>query len=175
MGLGESNGEITIYASPESSTATSTLRHAIEASREEHRIHTIAAKTAMIVPGDAYMRSQGLARIDLLKIDVEGAEFAVLRGFTETFAAGLIDVVQFEYGKINLATRCFLADFHQFFAEHGYVLGKLFPEGVVFKPYDIDDEDFVGPNFIACREGRRDIIDAVSYRPGEGVSARGTA
>jgi FkbM family methyltransferase len=161
FGLGDQNGSITIYASPESSTATSTLRDAIEVSAVEHGIHTIEEINAKIVTGDSYMRDQGLQRIDLLKIDVEGAEFSVLHGFSDAFARGTIDLVQFEYGKINLSTRHFLADFYKFFEDHGYLLGKLFPEGVAFKPYDIDDEDFVGPNFVACLKSRNDIVEAL--------------
>ena len=161
FGLGDQNGSITIYASPESSTATSTLRDAIEVSAAEHGIHTIEEIDAKIVTGDSYMKDQDLQRIDLLKIDVEGAEFAVLHGFSDAFARGTIDLVQFEYGKINLCTRHFLADFYKFFEDRGYLVGKLFPEGVAFKPYDIDDEDFIGPNFIACRKSRSDIVEAL--------------
>ncbi len=161
FGLGDQNGSITIYASPESSTATSTLRDAIEVSAIEHGIHTIEEIDAKIVTGDSYMKDQDLKRIDLLKIDVEGAEFAVLHGFSDAFARGTIDLVQFEYGKINLCTRHFLADFYKFFEDRGYLVGKLFPEGVAFKPYDIDDEDFIGPNFIACLKSRSDIVEAL--------------
>jgi len=41
---------------------------------------------------------QGIARIDLLKIDVEGHELAVLRGAREMLAAGAIDFIVAEAG-----------------------------------------------------------------------------
>jgi FkbM family methyltransferase len=161
MGLGETEGEITLYYSPQSSTATSTIREAIEVSATEHGIRDIAEVTAKIVTGDSYVQSRGIAHVDVLKIDVEGAEFSVLRGFDETFARGAVDVVQFEYGAINLATRDFLEDYFRFFTERGFIVGKLYPEGVAFKPYEVTDEDFTGPNYIACRTERQDIVAAL--------------
>lgn len=165
VGLGERVGDVMIYASSENHAATSTLREAIGIWAESHGIRTIDEIKAKILTGDLYMRDQGLQRIDLLKIDVEGAEFSVLRGFSDTFARGAIDLVQFEYGRINLATRNFLADFYEFFTGHGFVVGKLYPEGVAFTPYDIEDEDFAGPNFVACRTARADIIEALRCPP----------
>jgi hypothetical protein len=41
------------------------------------------------------------------------------------------------------------------------VVGKLFPEGVAFKDFDMTDEDFIGPNFIACLKGRPDLVEAL--------------
>jgi len=163
-GLGDREGEITIFHAPESDTATSTLRAAIEVSASNHNIHTITEMSARITTGDAYLKAQGIAHVDMLKIDVEGAEFAVLNGFADAFARRAVTLVQFEYGEINLRTRTFLADFCDFFTTHGFVLGKLYPDGVEFKPYALADEDFVGPNYIACLAERTDLIAALSCR-----------
>lgn len=62
--------------------------------------------------GDAYMAERGIEQIDLLKIDVEGAEHLVLAGFTGALAAGRIDVIQFEYGQANILTRFLLRNFY---------------------------------------------------------------
>ncbi len=161
-GLGDRDGEITIFHSPESDTATSTLRAAIEVSASSHNIHTITELSAQITTGDAYLKAQDISHVDMLKIDVEGAEFAVLNGFADAFAHRAINLVQFEYGEINLRTRTFLADFYEFFTARGFVLGKLYPDGVAFKPYALAEEDFVGPNYIACLADRTDLIAALS-------------
>ncbi len=163
-GLGDRDGAITIFHAPESDTATSTLRAAIEVSAPNHDIHTVTEMSARITTGDAYLQAQTIAHVDMLKIDVEGAEFAVLNGFADAFARRAISLVQFEYGEINLRTRSFLADFYDFFAARGFVLGKLYPDGVAFKPYALADEDFVGPNYIACLADRSDLIAALSCR-----------
>ncbi len=165
FGLGERAGEVKVYLSPESSTATSTLRAAIDASAVEHRIRQINEINAEITTGDAYLHREGIPRVDLLKIDVEGAEMSVLEGFAGSFEKRAVDLVQFEYGHLNLATRCFLADLHGFFTARGFVVGKIFPEGVAFKEYDLSDEDFVGPNYLACHRDRTDIIEALRCPP----------
>ena len=165
LGLSDRAGEIMIYASPESSTATSTRRDAIAIGAADHKIETIVELPASVITGDAYLAEAGITHVDMLKIDVEGAEEAVLRGFEGAFIRGAIDLVQFEYGAISIATRFLLADFYAFFEERGFVLGKLLPEGVDFRPYEHGDEDFQGPNYIACRRERADLIAALRGPP----------
>lgn len=165
VGLGATEGEITLYVTPESNTESSTLRAAVEFAAKGLALSTIQETTARITTGDAYLRAQGIAHVDLLKIDVEGAEFSVLDGFAQAFASGAIDMVQFEYGPLNLTTRKLLADYDRFFADHGFVMGKIYPEGVAFKPYELDDEDFVGPNYLACHQRRADVIAALRCPP----------
>lgn len=161
IGLGGSEGEITLYFSPDSSTAASTVPGVVEFSAIDHQIKTINEVTARITTGDAYMREHGIDKIDFLKIDVEGAEWDVLKGFSDAFARQKIQMVQFEYGPLNLKIRQWLGDYWKFFTDNGFVVGKLYPEGVAFKAFDLADEDFVGPNFIACLAERRDLIDGL--------------
>ena len=157
-GLGAQEGEIKLYFSPESSTAASMMPGVVELSAHDHGISHIEEVMARITTGDRYIRDQGIAQIDLLKIDVEGAEWDVLEGFSRSLADGKIQMVQFEYGPLNLRTRKLLGDYWQFFTERGFAVGKLYPEGVAFKTFDVRDEDFVGPNFIACLESRKELI-----------------
>ncbi len=101
--------------------------------------------------GDCVMAELGLERVDFLKIDVEGAEHLVLEGLSGAFERRAIRLVQFEYGRVNILTHFLLADFYRFFQERGFRLGKIFPDFVDFRPYDLEDEDFLGPNYLACR------------------------
>jgi len=112
--------------------------------------------------GDAFLAEQGIAHVDLLKIDVEGAEPLVLAGLVETLAAGRVDVIQFEYGRANILTKFLLRDFHQTLEPLGYRVGKLFPDRVDFRDYQYEHEDFVGPNFVAVRGARNDINDLLT-------------
>lgn len=122
-------------------------------------------RRAQVIPGDRYVREEGIETIDFLKIDVEGMEERVLRGFEETFRRGAVEAVQFEYGRVNILSRFLLRDFDLFFRERGYALGKIYPDHVDFRAYRLDDEDFLGPNYLAVREERSDWIDALA---GEG-------
>jgi FkbM family methyltransferase len=119
---------------------------------------------AEVTTGDAYACERGIERVDFLKIDVEGMEERVLRGFEGLFARGAIDVVQFEYGRASILNRFLLRDFHAFLRARGFLVGKIFPDHVAFKEYDFSDEDFLGPNYLACREERTDYFRALGGR-----------
>ena len=118
--------------------------------------------TAAVTTGDAYCRANAVERIDLLKIDVEGAENLVLDGFWDMFSQGRIACVQFEFGMLNIYSKFLLKDFWDLLTGHGFTLGPIMPDGVWFRDYDPRDEDFNGPpNFFAVHHARPDLIAAV--------------
>jgi FkbM family methyltransferase len=115
-----------------------------------------------VTTGDDYVRDNLIPLIDLLKIDVEGAENLVLEGFRNTLAKGGVSSVQFEFGLANIYSKFLLNDFWNLLGGHGFVLGPIMPDGVEFKDYDPCDEDFQGtPNFFAVHKDRSDMISAV--------------
>jgi len=120
--------------------------------------------TATVATGDRYSGENAIDQIDLLKIDTEGAEPHVLRGFTGMLEAGRISVIQFEYGMANIYTRFLLSDYYELLQPLGYRIGKLYPEGVLFKDYEPGDEDFLGPNYVAVHESRSELRRALSGR-----------
>lgn len=153
VGLSDREGPITIrhYDALPALTTASGYPHPFPYSE-------IVART---VRGDEYAARHGIERIDLLKIDVEGMEEPVLRGFDGLFARQKVDLVQFEYGRVAIVNHFLLADFHAFFRERGFVVGKLYPGHVDFREYGHGDEDFLGPNYIACRRERIDYQRAL--------------
>jgi len=160
FGLSDKNGSLDIFHVPGCDVHSSFLEGA-------HRLNSDGAYVRLSRPvrtGDDYLAEKKITKVDVLKIDVEGAEVLVLDGFGHALAQRKIDVVQFEYGKHSLLTRYFLKDFYDKLGSYGYVLGKLFPDGVAFKRYEINDENFIGPNYVACLTERHDIIDAVTLR-----------
>jgi FkbM family methyltransferase len=105
-----------------------------------------------VTTGDHYCRECSLDHVDLLKVDAEGADHLVLRGFGDMFRERRIRTVQFEYGRAAIFSKFLLKDFYDFFSEHDMVVGKLFPGWVEFRPYDAwHDENFLGPNYVAVR------------------------
>jgi FkbM family methyltransferase len=114
--------------------------------------------TCEVQTGDAYCAAHGLEHVDLLKLDIEGAELPALRGFERMLSSGRIDAVQFEYGYVNIMPRFLLRDLTEFLSAHGYRVGKIFPMSVDFKRYELTDEDFQGPNYLAVRESRADLV-----------------
>ena len=114
--------------------------------------------------GDSYMKHHKVDVVDLLKIDVEGAEHLVMNGFMEAMTAGKVGSIQFEYGTANIVARWLLVDANELLSPLGYIFGKLGPNGVAFKPYDLNDENFFGPNIVAVHQSRKDILRALGIR-----------
>ena len=110
----------------------------------------------------SYVEQVGIAAINFLKIDCEGAEPRVLTGLTRTLERGVVAVVQLEYGPLNIQNHWLLRDLYARFRGLGYRVGRLYPSYVDFKDYEVDDETFFGGNFVACLESRADLIRLIS-------------
>lgn len=87
-------------------------------------------------------------RIDLVKIDVEGHELAVLKGFGEALNATAI--FQFEFGGCNIDTRTYFRDFWDLFEQHQFALYRITPLGAQrVAHYRESDEFFSTTNYLA--------------------------
>ncbi len=115
--------------------------------RPRHEGSTVVPFDATIVAGDEYAAAHGVDAIDFLKIDVEGAEHLVLKGFSQMLEGGRIRCIQFEYGAFSIQTRVLLADYYEWLGSR-YWIGKLFPSGVEFSDYRWKAEDFRFANFV---------------------------
>ncbi len=111
--------------------------------------------------GDDVLAELHLDHVDLMKIDAEGGDLAVLHGFENTLSRGSIDAVQFEYGFACVLARVVLLDFYELLGDYGYDIGRVTPAGVVFRPYRLERENFFGPNFLAVRRTATHITEAV--------------
>lgn len=126
-------------------------------------------RQGLLSTGDTYCRENGIDRIDILKIDVEGAEHLVLDGFSEMLAQKAIRLIQFEYGYTHADAKFLMKDFYKLFKKYGYVLGPLKPSGVLFIDFVYPLNDFKsGPNYVAVRQDDRDLIEKVSGTPIKG-------
>lgn len=121
--------------------------------------HTV--RTAQVQTGDAYVQEQGIERIDLLKIDVEGAEFDVLVGFKDSIVSGIVNTIQFEYGYANGDAGHLMKDFFELL-EPTHHIGRIWSVGVEFGPFEYRLNNFdSGPNFLAVRRDQPAIVEAV--------------
>ncbi len=108
-----------------------------------------ATESVVLTTGDEYLASRAIDRVDLLKVDVEGMELDVLRGFADAFGAGAIRAVQCEVNLWRIAARTTFADFYELFDDLGFEVGWVFPRRVEFLPYDTQLETRDGINLIA--------------------------
>lgn len=152
-GLAESEGSVEVYVSP-SNSAISSLYSFNRDSADVVRCE--------VMTGAAYAETHELNDIDFLKVDVEGAESSVLKGFESLIKAQKIRLIEFEYNRGALESRFLLQDFYGFLESHGYIVGKLYPEGVEFRRYGWEMEDFMGPNYVACLPDDKALIEVIS-------------
>ena len=154
FGLSDCNGSIEVFYDDTADQVTSAYPDNFGTGFEPFERRKFSLKTiqARIVRGDDYARDNKVRTIDFLKIDVEGMEQSVLRGFDALFQNKSIRLVQFEYNTPNIISKFLLRDAYQFFNGFGYCLGKLYPNYVEFRDYHYRHEDFCGPNMIAVRK-----------------------
>ena len=105
--------------------------------------------TGRTTTGARYCQSREIQHIDMLKIDVEGLEDRVLKGFGDMLVPTAIPFIQFEYGMVNIESHFLLKDFYALLEPRGYKVGKLFPNRIRLRSYRYEDEDFLGPNYVA--------------------------
>ena len=112
---------------------------------------------------DEYWLADRGGPIDYVKIDVEGHELDVLKGFGDLLSQTRL--VQFEFGGTNIDTRTFFQDFWNLFSQAGFALYRLSPLGpIAIKVYDVDLESFVCTNYIAVNTNSLSRLSAAIDR-----------
>jgi FkbM family methyltransferase len=142
FGLSDQAAEVEIYHAAESSDRTSV--HQVE--------HGFASQVckATVQTGDGYMSANGVERVSFLKIDVEGADLATLRGFKNAFQEHRVQAVQFEHGGPSVESRTFLRDIVRFLAMFDLRCFRLYPRTLErVDEYGYRMEDFQGRNYVA--------------------------
>lgn len=111
-----------------------------------------AQEEVVLKTGDEFCHNLGIEHIDLIKIDTEGHEMAVLKGFSWMLFSQKIDMIQFEYGGCWVDARVFLVDAFNFLLSKGYYCGKIFPSGIkIFTAYDQRLDNFSYSNYIVFK------------------------
>jgi FkbM family methyltransferase len=143
FGLSDCDGHLDMFVDPERSTVASTM--------SSMRSVTTSAVTCAFTTGDDYCSCRDIDRIDMLKIDTEGADHLVLAGFGVMLERAAVRVVQFEHGPWSIESHSLLADKYRYLEAFGYAVGRLFPDGVEFRPHSRSIEDFRLANYVAVR------------------------
>lgn len=143
--LGDENRLVTFYEGEALAGTNSVHRRAFHKGNEIR----VPMKT-----GDTFCGERKIDRIDFLKIDTEGHEMAVLKGFSSLLSEGRIEVIQFEYGGTWIDARVFLKDAFDFLLPKNYSLGRLHPRGIEWLPSHHESEEmFRHGNYVAVRRG----------------------
>ena len=118
------------------------------------------AEKVQLITLDDYCKENRIARIDLLKCDVEGHEYFVFKGAQEMIEAEKILRIQFEYGGCNIDSRVLLKDIFEQFSGLNYSFYKIMPRGLEkIEEYDQRLENFAYKNFVLLH---RSIVNSVA-------------
>lgn len=110
-------------------------------------VKTNASEHVRVATIDRFCESEGIERIDFLKLDVEGHELAVLRGAGRMLSEGRISAIQFEFGPANIYSRTFFYDFWSLLA-NDYRVYRIAPIGFYGEHLEI----FLTTNYLAIRK-----------------------
>lgn len=143
-------GSVTMNIYPQIHSVWNTIGSPEVRNRRGEIVQPVGRETVPTVSIDGYCAEHGIERIDLLKIDVEGAELLALKGAAKMLATGAIDRVQFEVSKEMFAgmgldgTEVF-----SYLAGLGFVSRRIAASGDLMAPVSRADAPFA--NFIASR------------------------
>lgn len=156
-GLSDTTDSIVVSLSESDSTVATACR--IQGSQYHDDYYT-AEVECKVSTGSRYLNEYNIESIDFLKIDVEGMDFRVLKGFGDKLEVA--KVIQFEYGIFNISSHDLLADFFLLLEDKGFLVGKIYPCYVKFFKYHFENEDFGGHNYLAVKKDQKNLIEVLS-------------
>lgn len=95
-------------------------------------VHSVSSEEAPATTIDLYCESNHIASIDLLKLDVEGAELQVLLGARQMLEARAVRCVTFEFGQTTFDMGNDPNDIEAYLRDLGYLLENLVESDSVF-------------------------------------------
>jgi FkbM family methyltransferase len=126
----DSETTLTFYAAPRRNTGESSLSQA-NASQEGAIAASYPVRARRL---DDILKEAGVDRVDAMKIDVEGAEFLVLKGATETLDRYRPVVVMELVDRQLKAMGSSVEEVQAFMRAHGYPPGRMYEMNMVYIP-----------------------------------------
>ena len=148
IGLSNESGELALYTDAEQSGMTSVYERDLQHINVSFFQHEVATFSTV----DEFSAHHGIDQIDLLKIDVEGHELAVLRGASRMIEEHRVRFIQFEFGGTSIDSRTYFRDFWSLLSPN-YTLYRIVGNGLRrIERYSEFLEIFVTVNFLAERK-----------------------
>ena len=149
VGLSDAPGRSPMFADRPGSPLGSLYKRHLE----HVQIPVEKTEDVELTTADEYAASRGIGFIQLLKVDAEGHELAVLRGAERLLAEERVGYVQFEFGGTNIDSRTYLRDFYERL-EPRYELHRIVADGLhPLGGYREANEIFMTTNFLAKPTG----------------------
>jgi FkbM family methyltransferase len=98
---------------------------------------------------DAFIMSEDIKHINLLKIDIECNELKAWQGMGKYLDANFVDFIQFEYGGANLDSHSSLMEIYALLVSRGFKIARIMPKGLLMLDYNPHMDNFVFCNYVA--------------------------
>ena len=124
----DEEGTLELFAAPRANTGQASLSQANASQRGQ----AVAAYRVRASTLDAIVKEGGVSRVDVVKIDVEGAEFIVLKGALETLAryhpVVMVELIERQLRSMGTSS----AEVVGLLTAHGYAARGTFGDNVEF-------------------------------------------
>jgi FkbM family methyltransferase len=117
-----------------------------------------------VVTLDEALAARGIDEVELLKVDAEGVDLAVMRGARRLLERAAVGVVQFEYDRSWRHAGATLAAAYGYLEPLGYSVFALRPEGLAAIDLDLVGEFFSYANFVALGPRAAGWVGGGTYR-----------
>jgi FkbM family methyltransferase len=146
FGLSDVSGSQNVFLSKRHPTTSSTTLFIHDFDKDQ----IFDAFECRFERGDEFILQNGIDKIALLKLDVEGMESRVLNGFGAQLDPAFMEVIQFEHGPVHAETGETVRTFRRFFQKRGFEIFAVYPNGLREpSKVGINSESFRGRNFLA--------------------------
>lgn len=150
FGLGDREEWVALYSDVEGSGLSSVYNRRLDhlgksmKYTERIRLETL----------DSFCKERGIEHVHLLKLDVEGHEFNVLKGAHGMIVSNSIDFIQFEFGGCNIDSGTYFRDF--FYLLHPYYeIHRILKDGLrPVREYKESHEMFLTTNYLAISRAK---------------------
>lgn len=121
LAFGDHAGTVTLYSVPAIKGFSSVYRRDGRfTAKDEVALETI----------DHFCKQQGIEKIDLLKLDVEGSEYSCLLGAKDMIEQGRITHIQFEFGLAAKGAKVYFSDIFDLLSPH-YGIYRIMRNGLL--------------------------------------------
>ena len=145
FGLGNKNETRNLYSDKECSGLASIYKRKLDYTN----INMNKSEIIELRELDVFCIENSIKKIHFLKLDVEGNEYAVLKGAKNLLNNNIIDFIQFEFGGCNIDSRTFFKDFF-YLLKPRYKIFRIVKNGLILiDKYSEKIEIFNTMNYIA--------------------------
>lgn len=145
FGFGDKEDCVILYSNTQGSGLSSVYKRRLK-HRDISMRHTEEITLKKL---DDFCDDKGIKYINLLKLDVEGHEFRVLKGAENLVSSNSIGLIQFEFGGCNIDSRTYFQDFF-YLLNPCYKIYRILRYGIVpIEHYKETYEVFTTTNYLA--------------------------